>query len=245
MPDAYLKTCSRCDQLIRLQSDDDGAWQSLDLDGGPHDCPSVPEIHDDWALDTLGHPLTCRLDCWWCGEEVFFHTDGHGKHVLFDRLAWPWPVHDCWAERSREERERAAAKLASDLRARGYRGDGRLVGIAPSSVPESIPPRGRTDPPALQIRLSGHDHELVDSAVRQIVRFIAERHSRPPVPFPLPVEVEVESPGEGDDPSVNGEPFTQNVHRRAIDIWKAGPELVARLTQVQLPEAVDVSIRQA
>lgn len=30
-----------------------------------------------------------------CGDEVFVHTDGSGKQVLFDELGPPWPVHPC------------------------------------------------------------------------------------------------------------------------------------------------------
>ncbi len=45
----------------------------------------------------LGTPLTYRTFCWWCGAEVFFHTNGNGDCVLFDPpLGPPWPVHDCW-----------------------------------------------------------------------------------------------------------------------------------------------------
>lgn len=38
--------------------------------------------------------------CWWCGETVFYHTNGKGDSVLFDRLGWLWEVHSCWADYS-------------------------------------------------------------------------------------------------------------------------------------------------
>jgi hypothetical protein len=34
-----------------------------------------------------------------CGEEVFAHTNGFGNFVLFDRLGWPWLIHDCYLDR--------------------------------------------------------------------------------------------------------------------------------------------------
>lgn len=47
------------------------------------------------VLDREG-PLTYPTKCWWCGQEVFFHTNGFGDAVLFDSLGWPWEVHSCW-----------------------------------------------------------------------------------------------------------------------------------------------------
>jgi len=249
-PDTYLKACRRCDQLIRMVGGDDGTWRSLEPTAAPasasagagHDCDTMPEIRQDWSLQELGHPLTCRLDCWWCGDDVFLHTDGTGAVALFDALGWPWPAHRCWHERA-EEQERALLKLESDLRARGYQGRGRLIGVAPSAMPSAVPTRGRKDPPALQIRLSGTDHQIVDGAVEQIIRFVSAHHHRTPVAVPLPVGKNVEAGGEGD--GTEEPPFAQHIHHRAIEVWEAGPDLVARLAQVQLPEAVEVSIRQA
>jgi hypothetical protein len=36
-------------------------------------------------------PGTCPA----CGDEVYVHTDGAGKQVLFDELGPPWPIHPC------------------------------------------------------------------------------------------------------------------------------------------------------
>lgn len=33
--------------------------------------------------------------CTACGDEVFVHTDGAGKQVLFDEVGPPWPIHPC------------------------------------------------------------------------------------------------------------------------------------------------------
>lgn len=50
--------------------------------------------------------ITFKTDCWWCGDEVYFHRDENGGSVLFDRLGPPWPVHPCWNE-YREDRHLA------------------------------------------------------------------------------------------------------------------------------------------
>ena len=252
---SYLKTCSDCGQLIRMASSDNGTWQSLepspeDLSSAPpHECGGLPKISQDWSLEALGHPLTCRLDCWWCGEEVCLHTDGSGPFTLFDDLSWPWPVHDCWHQHS-DERDRALLKFESDLRAMGYQGHGRLINLAPLSIPDVIPPKGRKNPPVLQIRLSSTDHQMVDRAVHQITQFVSERRSQAPVAVPLPVEKKSDEAVGTRQDETNGrpdreQPFTQHVHHRAIEMWTAGPKLVAQLGQVQLPEAVDVTVRQA
>ncbi|MFB6249930.1 MAG: 30S ribosomal protein S10 [Salinibacter sp.] len=195
----------------------------------------------------MNHSLTCRLDCWWCSEEVYLHADGSGDFTLFDDLSWPWPIHACWYQQ-RDERDRALLKFESDLRSGGYRGQGRLINLAPSSIPDSIPPTGRKNPPVLQIRLSSTDHQMVDRAVRQITQFVSERQRRAPIAIPLPVGKKAAVDGHRDGKKGTpgeDERFTQHIHHRAIEMWEAGPELVAQLGQVQLPEAVDVTVRQA
>ncbi|WP_103030284.1 uS10/mL48 family ribosomal protein [Salinibacter altiplanensis] len=250
---SYLKTCSRCGQLVRMARSDDGAWRSLEPGeqgasaARPHECGSIPTISQDWSLQGLDHALTCRLDCWWCSEEVYLHTEGGGAFTLFDDLSWPWPTHDCWHQQ-RDERDRALLKLESDLRAGGYRGEGRLINLAPSAIPDSIPPTGRKSPPVLQIRLSSTDHQMVDRAVHQITQFVSEHHHRTPVAVPLPAREKAPA-GERQEGATSKpgseEPFIQHVHHRAIEMWQASPKLVAQLGQVQLPEAVDVTVRQA
>ena len=264
----YLKTCSQCEQLVRMVKADDGTWKSVEPGGEPplsapeHDCDSVPAISTDWSLRALDHELTCRLDCWWCSEEVYLHTRGNGTFALFDDLSWPWPAHSCWHERKKEQ-DRALLKLESDLRARGYQGQGSLIGMASSAAPDSIPAKARKNPPVLQILLSATDHQAVDAAVEQITRFVSNRHHRDPMPIPLPVGKKVEasggtgSPGDGKtaervgsgkhagQDQIGGERFVEHVHHRAVEMWDVGPELIAQLRQVQLSEAVSITIRQA
>ena len=254
-PNTYLKRCRECDQLVRMVEGTDGTWTPLEPDvrpvraaaGEEHDCATVPKIRQGWTLQELGHPLTYRLECWWCGDTAFLHTNGAGSFALFETLGWPWPAHSCW-HAHRAEQDRALLQTETDLRARGYQGRGHLIGVVPSAVPDAMPTQARRDPPALQIRLSGTDHQIVDGAVEQIIRFVSAHHHRTPVALPLPVGksemLAEEEPTEEED-EADDVPFTQHHHHRAIEVWEAGPNLVARLAQLQLPEAVEVSIRQS
>ncbi len=54
------------------------------------------------VMDILGRRRTWRTLCFingGCGKEVFAHTNGYGDFVLFDRLGWPWEIHDCYLDR--------------------------------------------------------------------------------------------------------------------------------------------------
>ncbi len=53
--------------------------------------------------------------CWWCGDSVFYHTNGNGDSVLFDSLGWPWEVHPCWTEYSNGKKTNSDISFASDL----------------------------------------------------------------------------------------------------------------------------------
>lgn len=34
--------------------------------------------------------------CPWCGDSVYYHTNGYGDSVYFDDLGYPWQVHECF-----------------------------------------------------------------------------------------------------------------------------------------------------
>jgi hypothetical protein len=53
-------------------------------------------------MQVLGYSRTWKTFCFingGCGTEVFAHTSGFGDFVLFDRLGWPWTVHECYLDR--------------------------------------------------------------------------------------------------------------------------------------------------
>ena len=67
--------------------------------------------------------MTSATECWWCGESVFFHTNGNGDCVLFDSKGWPWPIHPCWQNHRDETQRRGGLRqLETQLEHRGYDG---------------------------------------------------------------------------------------------------------------------------
>lgn len=50
--------------------------------------------------------ITFFTNCWWCGDEVYFHRNKNGGCVLLNHLGHPWPIHPCWSENI-EDREAA------------------------------------------------------------------------------------------------------------------------------------------
>jgi hypothetical protein len=46
---------------------------------------------------------TYQTECWWCGEKVYYHTNGYGDSVLFNSLGWPWEIHECWEDHKQQQ----------------------------------------------------------------------------------------------------------------------------------------------
>ncbi len=85
----------------------------------------------------------------------------------------------------------------------------------------------------LRIELASHDPEIVDGATRKLVHFIGDRHPHTPMAIPLPGRTE-----QFDDD------VSQRIHPRVVDVHAADAELIGQLRQLQLPEGVEVSIKQ-
>ena len=99
-----------------------------------------------WRLESLGHPLTYPITCWWCPEQVFFHTNGNGDCVLLDApLGRPWHVHECWKQRRHRELFPVATVestlLDSDFDGQTYTASGEYVS-APKNGAGKISVRG-------------------------------------------------------------------------------------------------------
>lgn len=58
-------------------------------------------------MKVLDYPLTWKTTCFigpgnvGCGAETFAHTNGGGDFVLFDSLGDPWPIHQCYLNRTK------------------------------------------------------------------------------------------------------------------------------------------------
>jgi len=43
-------------------------------------------------------PKTYTTPCPWCGQDVYYHTNGYGDSVYFDSLGYPWQIHGCFKD---------------------------------------------------------------------------------------------------------------------------------------------------
>ena len=115
----FSKLCDCCGKLISMVEVGVGVWKAYEVGCGPHFCQN--SVTAGWSIRELGHKFTCTMDCWWCGKNVFFHTNGNGDAVLLERLGFPWEIHSCW-KKYKTEQKRMIKKLESDLKKAGYDG---------------------------------------------------------------------------------------------------------------------------
>ena len=57
-------------------------------------------LHTDWSCQS-SYTIP-NVQCWECGQAVFFHRSPNGGSVLFDALGPPWPIHPCFERRVRQ-----------------------------------------------------------------------------------------------------------------------------------------------
>jgi hypothetical protein len=93
--------------------------------GGKRRSPGRPvDVKKPWrsGFGTVPWRLSYRTQCFWCPEEVFYHTNGYGDCVLLDELEPPWPVHWCW-EKHRGERRGAVIESTMAIVHSGVRSE--------------------------------------------------------------------------------------------------------------------------
>jgi len=119
-----MPTCNRCGKQIVFRYVD-GASIPIHPNGG---CSgdskskqksstsgyfSLANTGDQQYKKACGEAKTYLTNCWWCREQVYYHTNGYNDHVLFDPpLGWPWYIHSCWQQHcdSKKEFERGLRK---------------------------------------------------------------------------------------------------------------------------------------
>src|SRR5438270_8839711 len=106
-----MSYCNECRASINWKTHQDGSRVPYSENGSMHYCSSyTPEpSYSGWALlstafiPTIGvlhhnfnyrpkddnQPLTYPTTCWTCGAEIFFHSNGYGDMVLFDKPLGP------------------------------------------------------------------------------------------------------------------------------------------------------------
>lgn len=96
----------------------------------------------------------------------------------------------------------------------------------------------------IRIRLRGYDHELVDEAMRRIVRTAVETRAKISGPIPLPTEVRRYTVLRS--PHVNKksmEHFERRIHKRLLDIREPTSETINALMDIELPTGIDIEVK--
>ena len=98
--------------------------------------------------------------------------------------------------------------------------------------------------PKIRIKLRAYDHEILDSAVRDIVEHVTRTGARVVGPVPLPTErsiyTVIRSPHKDKD---SREHFQMLTHKRLIDIMDATSKTVQELQRLNLSAGVDIEIK--
>ena len=98
--------------------------------------------------------------------------------------------------------------------------------------------------PKIRIKLRAYDHEVLDSAVRDIVEHVNRTGARVVGPVPLPTErsifTVIRSPHKYKD---SREHFQMLTHKRLIDILDATSKTVQELQRLNLSAGVDIEIK--
>ncbi len=98
--------------------------------------------------------------------------------------------------------------------------------------------------PRIRIKLRAYDHEILDSAARNIVDHVVRTGASVVGPVPLPTERSVftviRSPHKDKD---SREHFEMRTHKRLIDIVDATSKTVQELQRLNLSAGVDIEIK--
>lgn len=87
-------------------------WDRADGGNDGSGCTTPSGFVHDEEREAKTYLTTCR----WCGETVFYHTNGNGDSVLFDPpLGWPWEVHPCWTDYSTGKKTKLDISYTSEV----------------------------------------------------------------------------------------------------------------------------------
>jgi small subunit ribosomal protein S10 len=96
----------------------------------------------------------------------------------------------------------------------------------------------------IRINLRSFDHRLIDSAVKVIIDTITRTGAQFSGPIPLPTKKEIitilRSVHKHKD---SREQFERRTHKRLIEIYMPSPKTIDALTNLTLPEGVDINLR--
>jgi len=97
----------------------------------------------------------------------------------------------------------------------------------------------------IRIRLKAYDAALIDRSAKMIVETVKNKGGRVSGPIPLPTRIRkytvLRSPHVDKD---SREQFEIRIHKRLVDILDPSVELIAALSELQLPAGVEIEIKQ-
>ncbi len=97
----------------------------------------------------------------------------------------------------------------------------------------------------IRVNLRGFDVELIDQSAKSIVQTVVKAGAKVAGPIPLPTKINKYTVLKS--PFVNKksrEQFEMRTHKRLIDIFNTGPEVMDALMKLELPAGVYVEIKQ-
>jgi len=93
--------------------------------------------------------------------------------------------------------------------------------------------------------LKAYDAALIDRSAKMIVETVKNKGGRVSGPIPLPTRIRkytvLRSPHVDKD---SREQFEIRIHKRLVDILDPSVELIAALSELQLPAGVEIEIKQ-
>ncbi|HED04769.1 MAG TPA: 30S ribosomal protein S10 [Candidatus Fraserbacteria bacterium] len=96
----------------------------------------------------------------------------------------------------------------------------------------------------IRIRLRGYDHEVVDEAMRRLVKTASETRAKIVGPIPLPTEIKrycvLRSPHVNKN---SMEHFERRIHKRLLDIREPTSETINALMDIELPTGIDIEVK--
>ncbi len=96
----------------------------------------------------------------------------------------------------------------------------------------------------LRIKLSGYDHKVVDSSVRQIVKVVQRYGAKIRGPIPLPTQIHKYTVKRSVFVNEDArEQFETRIHKRLIDILEPKAEIINALRDLNLPAGVDIKVK--
>ncbi|HEY5595932.1 MAG TPA: 30S ribosomal protein S10 [Candidatus Bipolaricaulota bacterium] len=96
----------------------------------------------------------------------------------------------------------------------------------------------------IRIRVRGYDHQLVDEAIRLIVKTAESTRAKLAGPIPLPTDRRLYTVLRS--PHVNKksmEHFERCIHKRLLDIKEPSSETINALMDIELPSGVDIELK--